>query len=100
MTKCIIFKCKNDHKNKYTIYFCVDNNFYMSTSIGYAELHQSLKDVKNSKIAKRIPKMKERIELMEKLASMNYKEASKFYFDYQKSKNREGTLLNGEFNAK
>jgi hypothetical protein len=101
MSNCIIFKCNNDHKNKYTIYFCKNNKFYLQTKGGYVEVKQALEEVaKYPVMMNRIPGMTEKIELMKQMAVMNYKEASEFYYDYQKSKAREGKLFEGDFNGK
>lgn len=102
MVKCITFKCNNNHKNIYTIHFCIDNNFHLETKKGCVECHAVLKDLNELPVCvlKRIPQMMEKKELMEKMTSMNYKEAANFYYDYQKSKDREGKLFEGEFNDK
>lgn len=99
--KGIFFKCNNDHKNIYKIFFSEDNKIYLETKGSYVEAKTALDELnKHPIMVKRMPGMKEKKAMMEKMVSMDYKDAANFYADYQKSKGREGKLFKGDFNDK
>ena len=101
MSKGIFFKCNNDHKKTYSIFFSEDNKIYLETNGSYVEARTALEELnKHPILVKRMPGMTEKKQMMEKMVAMNYKDAANFYADYQKSKGREGKLFNGEFNDK
>jgi len=99
MTKCLIFKYNGKNNKEYSIFFCVDNKIYLESNGSYVEAKTALEELnKHPVLVKRMPGMTEKKEMMEKMVAMKYKDAAKFYAEYQKSKGREGKLFNGEFN--